>query len=89
MTVKSQNNRIISILDGFVKSQFFATKAQRHEEMPIENIQVFLCVRRDLCVRTTFYDLVNPALALKMQWCIIPQIKSNFSINIYSKKRKK
>ncbi|MBU1571319.1 MAG: hypothetical protein KKE00_12540, partial [Proteobacteria bacterium] len=38
------------------KKIIFHTKAQRHEEKPIENIQVSLCVLRDLCVRTTFYE---------------------------------
>ncbi len=37
----------------------FHTKAQRHEERPIENIQVFLCVLRDLCVRTTSYESIK------------------------------
>ena len=27
--------------------------------MSIENIQVFLCVPRDLCVRIIFYESVN------------------------------
>ena len=36
----------------------FHTKTQRHEERPIENIQVFLYVLRDLCVRTTFYEAI-------------------------------
>ncbi len=34
-------------------------EAQRHEERPLKNIRVFLCVLRDLRVRTTFYEAVS------------------------------
>ena len=27
--------------------------------MPIENVQVLVCVLRDLCVRTAFYDSIK------------------------------
>ena len=36
--------------------------------MPIENIQVFLCVLRDLCVRTTFYDSIKIAALSELRW---------------------
>ena len=49
------NNNLKNIVYLRQKS-VFATKTQRHEEMSIENIQVFLYVLRDLCVRTTFYE---------------------------------
>jgi uncharacterized protein YecT (DUF1311 family) len=38
-------------------NRWVQAEAQRHEERPIENMQVFLCVLRDLRVRTTFLQL--------------------------------
>jgi len=34
-------------------------QAQRHEESHIENIRVFLCGLRVLCVRTIFYEFIK------------------------------
>jgi len=49
------NNNLENIVYLRRKS-VFATKTKRHEKWSIENIQIFLYVLRDLCVRTTFYE---------------------------------